>query len=101
MTQVITAGLWGPRDVAVDPLGRIAVADSGNDRVRLLDASGVLVATWYQPDPPYSGPFNDPRGVAIERIDRIVVADTLNWRIVTVRLDLPRVFLPAVQNEGE
>jgi hypothetical protein len=100
VTQVITAGLNGPRDVAIDPWGRIVVADSGNDLVRLFDPDGVLQATFDQPDPPYSGPFNDPCGVAVERLGRIVVNDTGNWRIVTVSVDVTQVYVPLVLEEG-
>jgi hypothetical protein len=100
VTQIITAGMSGPRDVAVDGWGRIAVADSGNNLVRLFNPDGTLRETFDRPDSPYSGPFNDPCGVAVERLDRIVVNDTGNWRVVTVTIDMPRVYLPLVLQVG-
>ncbi len=37
-----SAELSGPRDVAVGPDGSLAIADSGNNRVRVVDANGVI-----------------------------------------------------------
>jgi len=37
-----SATLSGPRDVAVGPDGSLAIADSGNNRVRVVDANGVI-----------------------------------------------------------
>jgi sugar lactone lactonase YvrE len=38
----INAQLSGPRDVAVGPDGSLAIADSGNNRVRVVDPNGVI-----------------------------------------------------------
>lgn len=37
-----SAQLSGPRDVAVGPDGALVIADSGNNRVRVVDANGVI-----------------------------------------------------------
>lgn len=100
VSQIITTGLAFPRDVAVDGLGQIAVADSGNNLIRLFDADGALLATFDRPDLPYTGGFCNPCGVAIERPDRIVVSDTGNRRIVTVTLR-QQVYLPIALMEHE
>ena len=38
----IAAELSGPRDVAVGPDGSLVIADSGNNRVRVVDTNGVI-----------------------------------------------------------
>ncbi len=94
VTRIITAGLKEPGDVAVDRFGRIIVADTGDDLVKLLDVDGNLLAEFGEPDPPYYGPFDNPRGVAVDALNQIVVADTGNCRIVQVTLH--EAFLPLV-----
>jgi len=98
--RTITASLDGPYDVDTDLLGRIVVADTGNDLVRLLGADGEVLLTFDRPDAPYSGPFDDPRGVAGDRQGRIVVADTGHRRVVTVALELNRLFVPLALRGG-
>src|SRR5436190_21309492 len=38
--------VWYPTDVAVGPLDRLYVADSGNNRVAIFEADGTPVATF-------------------------------------------------------
>ena len=58
----------GPAGIAVDASGNIYVADRGNDRVRVLDPAGGLVAD-------IAG-LGAPRGVAVDASGKIYVADT-------------------------
>ena len=67
--------------IALDPVGTVYVADTGNNRVQKFDADGEYLAEvgdfgW---DP---GQFNQPSGVAIGRSGReVYVADSQNNRI--------------------
>lgn len=57
----------GPHDLAMDPEGRLFVADRGNMRVQILDQEGKYLGEWKQ--------FSRPSGVYI-RNDLIYVADS-------------------------
>jgi DNA-binding beta-propeller fold protein YncE len=85
-----TAGLNAPTGVAMDAWGHIVVADTGNNRVVVLDPRGNFLAEYTEPNDGYTGSFNAPRGVAVELDGDLVVADTGNQRVVTVRGALPR-----------
>ncbi len=93
-------GLNTPRAVAVGPNGSIAIADSGNHRVVLLDQAGNELRTFGSfcnlsegeaggcVDPDGSGPlnlgdgqFNEPWGIAMGQDGSIFVSDTWNGRI--------------------
>ncbi len=77
--------LSSPRNVAVAADGRIYVADSGNHRIAVYDANGVLVNTWGEfGDLP--GQFNEPWGIAVDD-QYLYVADTWNYRIQKFTLD--------------
>jgi len=56
-----------PHDIALDPQGRLVVADRGNMRLQILDQDGAFIAEWKQ--------FGRPSGVAI-RDGMIYVADS-------------------------
>ena len=80
-----TDGFWGPRDVAIDELGRVYVADTGNKRVRVYTADGVFlrdIGIGGSGD----GQLNEPTGLAISG-DRLFVADTRNRRVAVFNLD--------------
>lgn len=72
--------MWDPGSVVIDPLGAIAVVDSGNDRVRLLAPDGSLLA-----DLGSSGSGVDrllnPQNAAFGPDGNIYVADTGNGRV--------------------
>jgi DNA-binding beta-propeller fold protein YncE len=69
----------GPVGVAVDAAGRVFVADTYNDRIRVVDVDGTVrtLATGVV--------FDTPSGVAVDAAGHVYVADTRN-RIVQ-RLD--------------
>lgn len=98
--------LAAPRAVAAGPDGRIAIADSGNHRIVVLDAAGNFQLeigglcrlgegeAGGCKDPDGSGPlqlgdgqFNEPWGVAIDSAGRLFVADTWNGRIQVFAAD--------------
>ena len=62
-TFVKSFGRWGtgpgefrtPHDIAMDPQGRLFVADRGNMRIQILDQDGKFIAEWKQ--------FSRPSGI--------------------------------------
>jgi predicted membrane-bound mannosyltransferase/sugar lactone lactonase YvrE len=75
-----------PRSIAVAPDGSIYVADSRNNRIQHLTASGEFINTWgrfsdmNQEDAP-GGTFNEPWGVAVAPNGNVYVVDTWNYRV--------------------
>ena len=84
----ISAGLFAPRGVAVDPSGNIIIADTGHYRIRKVDTSGIISTVAGNGTAAYSGDggpavsasFISPWGVAVAS-GNIYVADSSNDRI--------------------
>ena len=78
-----------PSGVAVDAAGNVYVADSGNHRVRKIDAAGTITTlagteTWgYAGDggPAAEAQLNSTRGVAVDAAGNVYVADSGNHRV--------------------
>ena len=79
-----------PRHVALDGAGNIYIADASNDRIRRVDASGIISTVagtgtgGFSGDggAPTSAQINDPRGIAVDSASRyIYIADSDNNRI--------------------
>jgi DNA-binding beta-propeller fold protein YncE len=75
-----------PRQIAQAPDGSLYVADSRNNRIQHLSASGQVVATWGSfadatKGAAPGGTFNEPWGIAIGKDGSVYVADTWNYRI--------------------
>jgi DNA-binding beta-propeller fold protein YncE len=80
-------GFWGPRDITLDSIGNVYVADTGNKRIRVYDQNGTLIRSIGSAG---AGPglLNEPVGVAIDNnAGRLYVADTWNKRIQVFTLD--------------
>jgi sugar lactone lactonase YvrE len=84
----------GPVGVAVSPEGTIFVADTYNDRIRAIDATGHVrtVAGGNEPgyrDAPAGADalFDTPCGIAVDTDGSLVVADTGNHRLRRVTVD--------------
>jgi DNA-binding CsgD family transcriptional regulator/sugar lactone lactonase YvrE len=83
------AVLADPRGVAVDRLGNLFVADTGNDRIRKVDRSGVILTIAGTGHQGFSGDgssataadLNTPMGLAIDSEGNVYVADAGNDRV--------------------
>lgn len=81
---VLDAQFNGPVGVAVDPAGRIIVADTYNDRVRAIERGGsvtTIAGSGQQgllDGPALQAQFDTPCGIAIDRAGNIFVADSGN-----------------------
>jgi sugar lactone lactonase YvrE len=89
----VRAALDRPRAVAVDSEGRILIADSGNSRIRRVDARG-LITTIAGAEPGFAGDgaaatsarLDEPAGVALDGAGNVYVADQRNH--VVRRIDV-------------
>ena len=85
----VTAQLRGPAGVAVDGAGNLFIADSGNDRIRRVDPSGVITtiagtgASGFSGDgdPAVTAQLRGPAGVAVDSAGSLFIADSGNDRI--------------------
>jgi trimeric autotransporter adhesin len=89
----ITAGLYYPKGVAIDASGNIYIADSFNNRIRLVTKSTGIISTvagsgleGYSGDGGLatSAGLSYPNGVAIDVSGNIYIADSFNNRILMV-----------------
>ena len=71
--------------VTVDAQGRIAVADSANYRIQILDANGAVLAV-ANGDGRWHGTVHSPTGVAFNREGDLWVADPGHDRVEMYRL---------------
>jgi sugar lactone lactonase YvrE len=81
---VLDAQFNGPVGVAVDPSGRIIVADTYNDRIRAIERGGsvtTIAGSGQQgliDGPALEAQFDTPCGIAVDRAGNILVADSGN-----------------------
>ena len=83
------ATLMGPTAVAVDAAGNVYIADPTADRVRMVNASGVISTFAGSGSPGFSGDggvataakLNYPSAVAVDTAGNVYIADTGNHRI--------------------
>jgi class 3 adenylate cyclase len=89
------AELNDPTGVAIGFGNTVLIADSANNRVRAVDATGAIATfagtgdTSYAGDggPATSGVLNDPRCIAVDANDNVYVADALNGRVRRITVD--------------
>jgi trimeric autotransporter adhesin len=85
----IDASLYFPQGIALDGAGNLYIADSGNNRVRMVTPAGIIttVAGGFQGGfsgdggPATSAELNDPVGVALDSAGNLYIADYGNNRI--------------------
>ena len=85
----VEARLNGPRGVAVDGSGNLYIADSGNHRIRRLEASGIITTVAGNGERGFGGDGGAaveaqlylPLGVAVDGSGALYIADTFNRRI--------------------
>jgi sugar lactone lactonase YvrE len=85
----VEAKLDSPRGLAFDADGNLLVADTGNHRIRRIDAKGIITTLAGTGEPGLAGDegpaleatFREPNGIDVAVDGSIVVADTGNHRI--------------------
>ena len=69
-----SAMLWNPSGVTLDAEGSLWIADTGNNRIRKVDATATIRTV-------AEGDFNSPQHVAFDRSGNAYVADYGNHRV--------------------
>jgi sugar lactone lactonase YvrE len=89
-----SAALRYPTGVAVDGTGNLFIADLGNNRIRKVSPSGIIITVagagtkGFTGDggPATSAEMNQPRGVAVDAAGNLFIADAYNFSIRRVSL---------------
>jgi sugar lactone lactonase YvrE len=87
--QATAAQLVLPSGIAFDAAGNAYIADSGNQRIRKVDPSGVITTFAGTGVPGFSGDtgqataaqFSTPTAVAVDAAGNVYIADSLNHRV--------------------
>jgi len=77
--------LNAPDDIYIDAHDQLYVADSGNNRILMLDDEFELIRTYGDAEGP--GKLNTPKGVYVTDDGTVYVADTNNKRIAVFNAD--------------
>ena len=87
-----------PQDLCISPDGRIYIADTGNNRIVVIDSDLKTVLQVIDGFEAEGQPqaFASPSGIAVSQNRQLYVADSQNHRIVVLELD--GTFVKYVQN---
>jgi hypothetical protein len=77
-----------PSAIAVDGLGHVYVADSGNNRIQVFYPDGTYIGQWGTKGSA-TGQFDRPLGIAADASGHVYVSDTGNNRIQQFQVTLP------------
>ena len=85
-----SASLYFPVSVVFDPGGNLYLADFGNNRIRVMPATGGLISAFAgagsasstgDGGPPTAATLNSPRGVASDGAGNVYISDSASHRI--------------------
>ncbi len=88
-----SAKLWWPKDVALDRSGNLYIADTGNNRIRMVTPAGIITTIAGSGPAGYAGGFSGdggpaisaglflPSGLAVDGSGNVYIADTNNFRV--------------------
>ena len=111
ITTIVGSGQWGfggdggpadraqlrrPYGVATDGVGNLYIADTGNQRIRKVDSTGII--TTVPSGPATEARLNRPTGVAVDGAGNLYIADSNNNRI---RMVDPSGIITTVAGTGE
>ncbi|HET9257257.1 MAG TPA: SMP-30/gluconolactonase/LRE family protein [Pseudonocardiaceae bacterium] len=85
----LRATFAGPRSVGVDAVGNLYIADTGNGRIRKVNAAGTITTIagngrrggTGDGGPATAAELDNPRGIAVDQAGNVYIADSLNARI--------------------
>jgi uncharacterized protein (TIGR03437 family) len=87
--SAVNAQLANPQGIAIDSSGNLFIADVRNNRVRKVDASGIITTVAGNGQQGYSGDgatavnaqLNRPQSVVVDAAGNLFIADSCNTRI--------------------
>jgi trimeric autotransporter adhesin len=93
--SALAAQLYFPSDIAFDKFGALYIADTGNNRIRKIETTGIIKTiagtgtAGFDADgkDATSTQFNGPSGIAIDASGNIFIADSFNHRIRKIATD--------------
>jgi tripartite motif-containing protein 71 len=96
--------LFFPNDIAIDPLGRINILDSGSQRIFVLDTNGNLLDKWSLLDLT-GGDLSQATGLSYDRWGNLYVTDDSGGQVFHFQLrpyfvDVTGLFEPGDRQEG-
>ena len=100
------AQLWHPRDVAVDNVGNIYIADDGNSRIRMVNTSRIITtvagsgiyAYDIKTGPATLAALRHPMGIAVDDSGNIFIADNTNH--LAKKVSFPSSFTDTIMAGG-